>query len=320
ETRADSVDLEWLLHDARSDTEAPTRFVEHIPMQRARSELGQRVKDDAIFAVRTGDRAVLHYPITNADRTVGAELGGEIAYHFGEESPPGEASVRFVGQAGQSFGAFLASGVDFTLVGEANDYVGKGMHGGEIVIRPASGTVQGLRRAGAASAAQVGVIAGNTALYGATGGRVFIAGAAGERFAVRNSGATAVVEGVGDHACEYMTGGRVVVLGATGRNFAAGMSGGIAFVLDADDRFQGRCNQMMVDAVALDDDDWDVLAALLMMHYDLTSSRTARELLDLGSEAAAAFWKVVPKGISATRDREEPAIAASPLQITQASL
>jgi glutamate synthase domain-containing protein 3 len=160
-------------------------------------------------------------------------------------------------------------------------------------------------KAEAASAAKANVIAGNTALYGATGGRVFVAGAAGERFAVRNSGATAVVEGVGDHACEYMTGGCVVVLGPTGRNFAAGMSGGGAFVLDADGRFQARCNETMVAAVALDDDDWENLAALLAAHYDLTSSRTARELLDLGVEAASSFWKVIPKELSTVRHREE---------------
>ena len=166
------------------------------------------------------------------------------------------------------------------------------MHGGEIVIRPGAHEVTG------------GVIAGNTALYGATGGRAFFAGAAGERFAVRNSGAVAVVEGVGDHACEYMTGGLVVVLGLTGRNFAAGMTGGAAFVLDATRSFQNRCNQAMVDVVALDDEDWDELAVLLTMHHDLTSSRTARQLLELGSEAAAAFWKIVPKGASTVRDRE----------------
>jgi glutamate synthase (ferredoxin) len=246
--------------------------------------------------------------IRNTDRAFGTRLAGAIATRFGDAGlPEGSVRIALSGSAGQSFGAFLVPGIRLHLVGEANDYVGKGMHGGEIVISPRS-------HRGST------VLAGNTVLYGATGGRLFIAGAAGERFAVRNSGATAVVEGVGDHGCEYMTGGRVVVLGATGRNFAAGMSGGMAFVLDGDGRFPARCNPTMVDTVALDDDDWDVVAPLLMLHYERTSSPAARELLDLGSEARAAFWKVVPKGIPAPREREEPAIVERLIQVTQAAL
>jgi glutamate synthase (ferredoxin) len=246
--------------------------------------------------------------IRNTDRAFGTRLAGAIATRFGDAGlPDGSVRIALSGSAGQSFGAFLVPGIRLHLVGEANDYVGKGMHGGEIVISPRS-------HRGST------VLAGNTVLYGATGGRLLIAGAAGERFAVRNSGATAIVEGVGDHGCEYMTGGQVVVLGATGRNFAAGMSGGVAFVLDVDGRFPARCNQTMVDTLALDDDDWDVLAPLLMLHYERTSSLAARELLDLGSEAAAAFWKVVPKGIPAIREREEPAIVEPLIQITQAAL
>ncbi len=247
--------------------------------------------DDLLSTVSPRHPLELCGSVRNTDRAIGTRLAGAIAARFGDAGlPDGSVRIALSGSAGQSFGAFLLPGVSLHLTGDANDYVGKGMHGGEIVIRSASGTG--------------GVIVGNTALYGATGGRAFFAGAAGERFAVRNSGAVAVVEGVGDHACEYMTGGLVVVLGLTGRNFAAGMTGGSAFVLDATRGFQNRCNQAMVDVVALDDEDWDELAVLLTMHHDLTSSQTARQLLELGSEAAAAFWKIVPKGASTVRDRE----------------
>src|SRR5205807_4621210 len=182
------------------------RFVAPVDIQRTRSDLGDRLLADAFRPIWDGDEIELTYKITNSDRTVGAALGGAIALEYGSVPPRGTAAVRFDGSAGQSFGAFLTHGIEFDLVGEANDYVGKGMAGGRVVIRPPEND------AGAP------VLAGNTCLYGATGGTVFIAGSAGERFAVRNSGATAVVEGVGDHACEYMTGGRVVVLGTIGYN------------------------------------------------------------------------------------------------------
>src|SRR5207244_3306897 len=163
---------------------------------------------------------------------VGARLSGEIARRYGDEGlPEGTVRLRFLGSAGQSFGAFLAPGVHLTLEGECNDYVGKSMHGGEIAVLPP---------AAATFSAYQNTIVGNTVLYGATGGALFVAGRAGERFAVRNSGAEAVVEGAGDHCCEYMTGGVVVVLGETGRNFAAGMSAGTAYVLDEHDRFPAR--------------------------------------------------------------------------------
>jgi glutamate synthase (ferredoxin) len=283
EKRADSVDLDWLLHDAREDVDAPTRFVEHIEMQRARSELGRRVKEDAIFAVRTGDRAVLHYPITNADRTVGAELGGEIAYHFGEESPPGEASVRFVGQAGQSFGAFLASGVDFTLVGEANDYVGKGMNGGRIVIVPPPND------------AGSPVLMGNTVLYGATGGELYCAGAAASRFAVRNSGALAVVEGTGMHACEYMTGGWVVILGPVGINLGAGMTGGQAFVYDPTQTLPSKVNTELVVVSQANRDQLEIVREFVDRHVEYTQSKLANTILNDWDRESGHFFAVVPK-------------------------
>jgi glutamate synthase (NADPH/NADH) large chain len=177
--------------------------------------------------------------IRNTDRTAGAMLSGEIAKRYGHAGLPTDTiQVKLTGTAGQSFGAWLARGVSFELEGEANDYVGKGLSGGRIVVRPAidSGIVP-----------EESIIVGNTVLYGAIAGECYLRGIAGERFAVRNSGAIAVVEGAGDHCCEYMTGGVVIVLGRTGRNFAAGMSGGIAYVLDEDGSFSSRCNLAMVE-------------------------------------------------------------------------
>ncbi len=181
----------------------------------------------------------MSFPIKNVDRTVGAMLSGEIAKRYGHDGLPHDTIVaQFKGTAGQSFGAFLARGVTFELYGDANDYVGKGLSGGRIVVRPPdeSGIIP-----------EQSIIVGNTVLYGAIEGECYFRGVAGERFAVRNSGAIAVIEGAGDHCCEYMTGGVVVVLGATGRNFAAGMSGGIAYVLDEDGTFASRCNLAMVE-------------------------------------------------------------------------
>jgi glutamate synthase (NADPH/NADH) large chain len=190
-------------------------------------------------ALESGAPVRLSFPIRNTDRTAGAMLSGEIAKRYGHKGlPPDTIVTRFKGTAGQSFGAFLAHGVTFELDGDANDYVGKGLSGGRIVVRPSeeSGVVP-----------EHSIIIGNTVLYGAIAGECYFRGVAGERFAVRNSGAAAVIEGAGDHCCEYMTGGAVVVLGATGRNFAAGMSGGIAYVLDEDGSFASRCNLAMVE-------------------------------------------------------------------------
>jgi glutamate synthase (NADPH/NADH) large chain len=189
-------------------------------------------------ALESGTPVRMEFTIRNVDRTVGAMLSGEIAKRYDHEGLPADTIVaKFKGTAGQSFGAFLARGVTFELEGDANDYVGKGLSGGRIVVRPP---------AHSAIVPEESIIIGNTVLYGAVEGECFFRGVAGERFAVRNSGAVAVIEGAGDHCCEYMTGGVVVVLGPTGRNFAAGMSGGIAYVLDDDDTFASRCNMAMV--------------------------------------------------------------------------
>jgi glutamate synthase domain-containing protein 3 len=212
--------------------------------------------------------------------------------------------VRFTltGSAGQSFGAWLAPGIELTLVGEANDYVGKGLSGGVLALRPAEE---------ASFVAEENVIAGNTILYGATSGRAFFRGLVGERFAVRNSGATAVVEGVGDHGCEYMTGGVVVVLGRTGRNFAAGMSGGMAFVLDEDGSFEERCNTELVALEPLEVEDLRVLRELLEEHERRTASPVAARVLNDWQTAQLRFVKVMPHDYRAAleKHRDQPVSA-----------
>jgi glutamate synthase domain-containing protein 2/glutamate synthase domain-containing protein 3 len=239
----------------------------------------------------------LALPIRNTDRTAGTLLGYEVTRRYGGAGlPPDTIRVAFTGSAGQSFGAFLPRGITLALDGDANDFVGKGLSGGRLVIRPPDG---------ARFTAEQNVIVGNVALYGATGGEAFIRGVAGERFAVRNSGAHAVVEGVGDHGCEYMTGGRVVVLGATGRNFAAGMSGGLAFVLDTDGAFRRRCNPEMVDLDPLDDEagiDW--LREIVARHALLTGSVPAQRLLASWPELLARVVVVTPRDFKRVRDAE----------------
>ncbi|HEY6054131.1 MAG TPA: hypothetical protein VIU86_09385, partial [Gaiellaceae bacterium] len=232
------------------------------------------------------DRSDGELEIRNVDRAVGGLLSHTIAKRHGAEGlPPGSVRFTFRGSAGQSFGAWLAPGVELTLYGEANDYVGKGLSGGVLAVRPPEGAL---------FAAEENVIVGNTVLYGATSGRAFFRGLAGERFAVRNSGAVAVVEGVGDHGCEYMTGGCVVVLGPTGRNFAAGMSGGIAYVLDADGRFRDRCNHELVGLEPLDELDVDGLFALVDEHLAHTGSAVAARLIEHWDETLPLFVKVMP--------------------------
>ena len=230
---------------------------------------------------------VRRYKITNVNRDVGTQLSGQIAYVRGDEGlPSGTFDLTFTGSAGQSFGTFLVNGVRLTLIGEANDYVGKGINGGEIIIRPKpSETFQW----------QAQSILGNTCLYGATGGTLFAAGRAGERFGVRNSGATAVVEGVGDHGLEYMTGGLVVILGPTGTNFGAGMSGGLAFVYDAKDEFPERINPAMIGLERLSiPEEIESLRKLIHAHFKLTASPHAQALVENWETTVGKFWKVVP--------------------------
>ena len=238
-------------------------------------------------AISSGMPVELDFPIKNTNRSVGAMLSGAVAKKYGNYGlPDGTISCTFKGSAGQSFGAFLEHGISFRLEGDANDYVGKGLSGGRIVIVPPSGTV---------FAPEDNIIAGNTILYGATSGEMYINGRVGERFCVRNSGATAVVEGVGDHCCEYMTGGRTVVLGPTGRNFAAGMSGGIAYVWNPKGDFDYFCNMEMVELSLIEDmADNRELYRIIGNHYKYTRSALAAKMLDNWQEYVEQFIKVIP--------------------------
>src|SRR5207253_11283421 len=227
-------------------------------------------------------------PIRNTNRVVGTMTGSELTRRFGPAGLPEDTiHFHFKGSAGQSFGAFIPRGMTLVLEGDSNDYIGKGLSGGRIVVFPP-------KEAG--FVAEENIIVGNVAFYGATGGEAYIRGVAGERFCVRNSGIDAVVEGVGDHGCEYMTGGRVVVLGATGRNFAAGMSGGIAYVLDVTGDFPGRCNTAMVGLEELADplETADV-RAMIESHVRYTGSDRGRYILQLWEDMVPKFVRVMPK-------------------------
>jgi glutamate synthase (NADPH/NADH) large chain len=238
-------------------------------------------------AVESGRPVELRMAIANTDRTAGGMLSGHVARRLGPAGLPNDTiRVRFTGSAGQSFGAFLAAGITFELEGETNDYVGKSLSGGRIIVYPPRG---------ARFAPEENVIAGNTVLYGATAGELYLSGRAGERFAVRNSGARAVVEGVGDHACEYMTGGVVVVLGQTGRNFAAGMSGGVAYVFDREQKFRERCNLQMVELETLVDESeiW-LVHGMIEAHLQHTGSPLGGRILDNWELLVSQFVKVMP--------------------------
>jgi len=266
--------------------------------------LDNRLIELAKPAIERGEKVSIDMPIRNGNRTVGAMLSYEIAKRYGHDGLPDDTiRVRFAGSAGQSFGAFLAKGVTLEVLGDTNDYCGKGLSGGRIAVSP-SPKFRG--------EPTENIITGNVVLYGAIAGEAYFRGVAGERFAVRNSGATAVVEGVGDHGCEYMTGGTVAVLGVTGRNFAAGMSGGIAYVLDIDGDFARRCNTAMVDLepvvteseqqAKLSRDLWHrghadeaILRGMIERHASLTGSRRAQEILSKWGEYRGRFVKVFPK-------------------------
>ena len=249
--------------------------------------LDHQFMDACAAALNEGTPVSVTLPISNVDRTVGTLLGSEISRRFGAAGLPDDTiSLTFTGSAGQSFGAFVPRGVTMRLFGDANDYFGKGLSGGRLIVRPPVESV---------FAAEEQIIAGNVILYGATGGEVFIRGQVGERFCVRNSGAVAVVEGVGDHGCEYMTGGRVVVLGPTGRNFGAGMSGGIAYVYDPARTFGQRVNLELVDVEPLDGEDSFVLRTLVERHGVETDSPVAARLLEAWETEVLEFVKVMPR-------------------------
>ncbi|MFZ9615974.1 MAG: glutamate synthase-related protein, partial [Fluviibacter sp.] len=295
-----AVPEEVAIRHAETQDHGLERALDHELIRAAQPAIGRKEKQ------------TLDFPIRNLNRSAGAMLSGEIAKrHGGAGLPDGTLTIRLHGTAGQSFGAFLAKGVNFVLEGEGNDYVGKGLSGGRIVVRPP---------AAFRGETQDNIIVGNTVLYGATDGEAYFSGVGGERFAVRNSGATAVVEGVGDHGCEYMTGGTVVVLGETGRNFGAGMSGGFAYVYDVDGKFASRCNMAQValeplpaeraaaDASEFGEDteygavdlrhltmrDEDLLKELIAKHVEWTGSQHAKSMLDQWDKHRAKFIKVMP--------------------------
>ncbi len=303
--KANLLDLSRLLAMPKIDDGTP-RF--HTWERNDKLEdrpLDDVILQDAKSCLQTKRPLSLKYNVRNINRSIGTQLSGEIAYRYGDEGlPENTLNITLTGSAGQSLGAFLVKGVRLTLVGESNDYVGKGMSGGEIiVVPPASAKFDPSKNS----------ICGNTVLYGATGGALYIRGRAGERFAVRNSGATAVVEGIGDHGCEYMTNGRIVVLGLTGKNFAAGMSGGVAYVLDKEGDFEQRCNKAMVGLERLSDQaDISVLKELIYKHLELTESGRAKEILADWTKHEKLFWKVCPHPPVQSPSGSAQAAAAAP--------
>jgi len=291
--KAAGLDLSPLLHRVEGARHARIGTTEERALH-VLSPLDRRLIDGAAPALEQRTAVVLRDGIRNTDRTTGTRLGYEVTRRFGAEGLPDDTiHVALSGTAGQSFGAFLPRGITLALEGEANDFVGKGLSGGQLIIAPSTRAV---------IAAEDNVIIGNVGLYGATSGRAFIRGLAGERFAVRNSGAHAVVEGVGDHGCEYMTGGAVVVLGATGRNFAAGMSGGVAFVYDPTGTVAGQCNHELVDIESVSSpDDLDTLTQLVTDHHALTGSALAGRLLEDWPVTLTHFVLVIPREFKARR-------------------
>ncbi|HYH59443.1 MAG TPA: glutamate synthase-related protein, partial [Thermoleophilaceae bacterium] len=284
--KARGVDLTHLLAQPDCPPEWPRRRVR--PQDPVLDDhLDHEIIRQAQPALERGERVHVDIECQNKHRAIGGILSGEIARRYGEAGLPEDTiEVTLRGSAGQSFGAWLAAGVTLTLSGDANDYTGKGMSGGVMAVRPPEG---------AAFVAEESVIIGNTVLYGATSGKAFFRGLAGERFCVRNSGVHAVVEGVGDHGCEYMTGGRVVVLGATGRNFAAGMSGGLAYVLDEEGTFPARCNPELVDLEDPSDADFEEIRALVMEHAARTASPVAERALAEWDALRGSWIKVFPR-------------------------
>jgi glutamate synthase (ferredoxin) len=239
-------------------------------------------------AIERKEKVLTYLPIRNVHRVVGTIVGSEITRRWGPEGLPADTiEIHFTGSAGQSFGAFMPRGMTFFLEGDSNDYLGKGLSGGKLIVFPPQYST---------FVPEENIIIGNVALYGATGGEAYIRGRAGERFCVRNSGVDAVVESVGDHGCEYMTGGRVVVLGPAGRNFAAGMSGGVAYVLDEAGDFPRRCNLQMVALEKLDDpNEIEVVWKMIQRHQAYTQSALAARLLAIWPQIVPKFIKVMPK-------------------------
>jgi glutamate synthase (ferredoxin) len=308
--KARGLDFAAILHEPAMGPEVARRRVVEQDHGLAKSLDATTLIPRCQAAIERGVPVELALPIRNVNRTVGTTLGYEVTRRWGGEGLPDDTiRIHFTGSAGQSFGAFVPRGITLTLEGDANDYWGKGLSGGTLVVRPPRA---------ATFRAEDNIVIGNVALYGATGGQAYVRGVAGERFGVRNSGVHAVVEGIGDHGCEYMTGGRVVVLGRSGRNFAAGMSGGIAYVLDVDGDFERRCNLGMVDLEPLDQpEDVELVRDLIGRHAAHTGSTCAADLLARWADVQPRFVKVMPKDYKrvlqaearARREGREPTFA-----------
>jgi glutamate synthase domain-containing protein 3 len=282
--KAKTLDLSDLFHKPDVDHDIRHTGTQDHGLAQA---LDNQLLELARPALERGEAVEIDLPIQNTNRTVGTILGNEVSRKYGLEGLPDDTiQIRLSGSAGQSIAAWLPKGITITVDGDANDYAGKGLSGGKLIVRvPAGSTFE----PGEA------IIAGNVLLYGATGGEAYFHGMVGERFCVRNSGAHAVVEGVGEHGCEYMTGGRAIILGPTGRNFAAGMSGGIAYVLDEDGTFRSHINNAMVDLDPLDDEDVEYIQRMLRRHFQHTRSRRADDVLRKWEKVAPKFVKVFPQ-------------------------
>jgi glutamate synthase (ferredoxin) len=269
----------------------PARFITHRVMTQdhgLEKALDIQLIKLAAPAIERGEHVEITLPLRNVNRTVGTMLSSELARRYGDQGLPEDTiQIHFTGSAGQSLGAFGAKGLTIEIEGDANDYFGKGLSGGKLIIRsPKQATF----------IPEQNIIIGNVAFYGATSGEGYIRGLAGERFCVRNSGAHVVVEGVGDHGCEYMTGGRVVVLGKTGRNFAAGMTGGVAYVLDRDETFPALCNLELVDLERIEDsEEADFVRTMIEKHQKYTGSSVAQGVLDRWDELLPKFIKIMPR-------------------------
>jgi glutamate synthase (NADPH/NADH) large chain len=284
--KAKGLDFSKVLHRPKTDKNISYRCIES-QHHNTHDIMDKTLISRARNALENGQKMSMEFPVRNTNRTVGAMLSGEIAKRYGNDGLPHDTiTIRFKGAAGQSFGAFGAHGLTLILEGETNDYLGKGLSGAKIIVKPYNGTRYNPSE---------NIIAGNVILYGATSGEVYILGKAGERFAIRNSGAYTVVEGVGDHGCEYMTGGRVVILGDTGVNFGAGMSGGIAYVYDPEQEFDSRCNLDMVDLeLVTDKADIAELKGMIRKHAEYTGSEKARKILKGWKTQLPSFIKVFP--------------------------
>ena len=304
-----NIDLSQLLYMPKEARIVPIRNM-HDNTRPDKGHLDFDLIKDSRKAIRGAEKVWISHKIINVDRTTGAMLSGEISKRYGEEGLPHDTiNCTFHGTAGQSFGAFLVKGVTFRLEGDANDYIGKGLSGGKIVVVPPAGST---------FTPEENIIIGNTSFYGATRGEAYIKGVAGERFCVRNSGAHAVVEGVGDHGCEYMTGGRVVVLGKTGKNFAAGMSGGIAYVLDDTGNFDYFCNKGLVDLLPVEDKaDVVELQSLISNHLLYTQSCLASRILTNWEEYLPKFVKVIPFEYKKVLEEQKLLILQKKLQLTE---